>query len=293
MRIEFQIEEWYNWLRSKRLSDRSMQEYLIYITKIEPIQLTEEFFIQSLNRFNNGVCRAALINLLSYIKTSSRYSPEVKAQAKAIELPKVTGRKRKRIPQSFTEAEIYAITRDLKHEKYKLMLLVTFYAGLRCSELVGCYAIKPYSFNWGEWHKNPTHEGNLRVIGKGNKERIVFIPQKLMVRIMNWIKHEVAQRQSKDDKLFNIGPERWRKVLGPAAKHATGKHMHPHLIRHSTNQWLKGLGWDVRDRQIYMGHENIITTAEYDDGDSMQLKGKFSKSITDSKKHLAFPENNQ
>lgn len=290
--LEINLKQWSEWLLSKGLHERSRMEYINYISKILPIQLTEEFFIEALNKFNNGVARAALINLLAYIKSSNQFEPSIRQEAKTIELPKVTGRKRKRIPIYYTESEIFQAVKMAHQEKYKLGILVSFYGGLRCSELVGDYAIKPYSFNFQTWIKDPDKDGELRVIGKGNKEGVVFIPQKLMLRLYNWIKHDVTQRQTKDDPLFDFGPRRWHKVLADIGKKATGKHLHPHVLRHSTNMWLKSLGWDDNERKVYMRHEDISTTIKYDHTAVADLKDKFTKNLTDSKTHLNLPENN-
>jgi len=286
LEIQLDLELWVNWLYIKGLGDRTILEYASYLDKMGSIKLSQSYFIEYLKNHNNGVAKAFLNNLLLYIKTSDVYSIEVKAVARGIELPKLTGRKRKKIPDCLTEPEIFVIAKTFKSERAKLMLLVTFYGGLRVSELVGEYAIKPYDFNWNVWLKNPEDIGILKLTGKGNKERQVYIPQILMARLYQWINNVVVKKQSKEEKLFDIGARRWNDILSAAARKSIGRHIHPHIIRHSTNMWLKSMKWEPRERQLYMGHEDIKSTIEYDHTDHRDLKIKWGDTMSNSEKYL-------
>ena len=156
------------------------------------------------------------------------------------------------------------------------MVLISFYGGLRISELVGTdYGIKPYSFNWNTWIKEPSQNGILSIIGKGNKERKVFMPQKIMSKVYQWIKKEVSRKQGKEENLFSIGERRWKQILSKESQRILKKHINPHLFRHSCNQWLRKKGWDVTERQRYLGHEHPATTMIYDHTDQEDLKQKF------------------
>lgn len=197
--------------------------------------------------------------------------------ARKITIPKVSGRRKKTLPDVITESEIYTILKFMSLEKHKIILLISFYCGLRISELVGEYAIKPYSFQWTRWLNNPTEVGILKVSGKGNKQRLVMVQPTLMARIYRWITEEVAKTQKKEDNLFNIGDRRWRKVLELASKRALDKMINPHLLRHSCSIWLKQQGFDVNDRKEFLGHESISTTSIYDRVDTSALVKKYEK----------------
>ncbi|MCU0644256.1 MAG: hypothetical protein MUC94_08325, partial [bacterium] len=93
-----------------------------------------------------------------------------------IELPKITGSKKERIVDFISKEEVHILAENTGNKRNKLMVLICFYAGLRVDELL---KIRPYSFNWIDWIKDKSKTGELKVIGKGNKERIVLIPSKL------------------------------------------------------------------------------------------------------------------
>ena len=195
-----------------------------------------------------------------------------------IDIPKITGRKKQRIPDILNEEQVLELSNNMKIERSQLMLLISFYGGLRISELVGNeYGIKPYSFNWSSWIKEPEKIGILTLIGKGNKQRKVFMPQKVMAEIYQYIKNEVSKKQGKNEPIFNIGERRWKKILSDESIRVLGKHINPHLLRHSCNQWLRNKGWDVTERQQYLGHEHPTTTMIYDHTNLENIKEKFNQ----------------
>ena len=112
--------------------------------------------------------------------------------------------------------------------------------------------------------------GVLRVVGKGNKERLVPVPKEV---------HEGLRRmwQAKDHRdprwLF---PNSWR--TGPVATHVLtrtfaeavkaanlpgGRHATPHTLRHAYATRLFENKVDTRVVQAFLGHENIATTTIY------------------------------
>ena len=109
----------------------------------------------------------------------------------------------------------------------------------------------------------------------GRQVEIVFIPQKVMSRLYQYIKNHVSKAQSKDQNIFNIGERRWKQILSKESNKILGRHINPHLFRHSCNQWLRSKGWDVKERQRYLGHENPSTTMIYDHTNQDDLSKKF------------------
>ena len=112
--------------------------------------------------------------------------------------------------------------------------------------------------------------GVLRVVGKGNKERVVPVPKEV---------HQGLRRmwQAKDHRdprwLF---PNGWR--TGPVATHVLtrtfaeavkaanlpgGRRATPHTLRHSYATRLFENKVDTRVVQAFLGHENIATTTIY------------------------------
>lgn len=274
MKINIDQTQWNQWLEVKGLSTRTIKEYNQYFQKINNEQFNQERIISFLQQHNNNIARATIKNLILYLKMNKI---EIN-----VEIPKLTGRKRQRIIDILTEDQVIELSTKAKDERTALMELISFYGGLRVSELVETegneeYAVKPYSFNWNTWIKDPDQNGSLKIIGKGNKERKVFIPQKLMARIYQYIKNEVSKKQGKEDPLFPIGERRWKVILSDEGKKILGRHINPHLFRHSCNQWLRSKGWDITERQLYLGHENPSTTMIYDHTNRENLKEKFDQ----------------
>lgn len=269
MNIVLNKIDWQNWLEVKGLKQKTITEYNSYLDKLDLNDFTQNKVIAYIQQYNNPVARAFLNNLLSFIKFGA-YSEQIKDNVRKIELPKITGRKKKRIAEVITENEMIDFSNKVKNKRTQLMILISFYGGLRVSELVPTkdnesYAITPYSFNWATWLKEPSKNGILNIVGKGNKQRKVFIPQKVMSKIYQYIKNDVSKKQRKEDPLFNFGERRWKQVLSAESMRILGRHINPHLFRHSCNQWLRrDLKWDGKERQIYLGHEDEATTMKYD-----------------------------
>ena len=219
---------WDSWLEAKGLSNGTIGQYAYYFGKFDFEKLSQSYLIDYINRYHNNVARAFLKNLIHYIKTNE-FPKEIKLLVSELDIPKITGRKKVRIPQILSEEQVFRLSNAVNGERNKIMVLLTFFGGLRVSELC---KIKPYDFMWENWLRNPEDIGRLRVIGKGNKQRPVLLPSKLMARIYTWIKNEVSNVQSKDVKLFRISSRRWEQILDRAGEVAIGRRIHPHLLRH-------------------------------------------------------------
>jgi integrase/recombinase XerC len=135
--------------------------------------------------------------------------------------------------------------------------------------------IKPYDFKWDNWIKMPNETGDLKVIGKGNKQRNVFVPQALMQRTYQWIRTTISKSQSRDAPLFHMGVRCFEDKLGKASLKAIGRHIHPHLLRHACGTWLKQRKWDLKDIADFLGHNSINTTQIYTHISNEQLSEKY------------------
>ena len=271
--IIFDKKNWNGWLQAKGLCANTIKQYNKYFDKFEFDKLSQPYLIEYINNHNNNVARAFLKNLLHFVKTGE-FPKEVKLLISELDIPKITGRKKFRLPQVLSEEQVFQLSNAMQTERNKIMVLVTFYGGLRVAELT---RIKPYDFNWELWLRAPDELGRLKIIGKGDKQRPVFVPAKLMARVYTWIKNEVSGHQSKDMRLFKIGERRWEQLLDRASQISIGRHINPHLLRHSCGTWLRDNGWDLKEIAEYLGHENINTTAIYTHISQEKLKDKFTE----------------
>jgi integrase/recombinase XerD len=134
-------------------------------------------------------------------------------------------------------------------------------SGLRVSELV---TLKVFNLSMAE--------GVLRVIGKGNKERLV--PFGEVARI--WINRYLAtsrpqilgQQQTQDLFVTHLGAGMTRVMFWyTVKKHALTAHitspLSPHTLRHAFATHLLNHGADLRTVQLLLGHADISTTTIY------------------------------
>lgn len=150
------------------------------------------------------------------------------------------------------------------------MLILLYSTGLRVSELImlplaGCNL----------------ESGFLKVIGKGDKERLVPFGDKARTAVDSYINetrpHTLKGRKS--TYLFVTGRgkpmtrARFWQIIGETASAAgISKTISPHMIRHSFATHLLANGADLRAVQIMLGHADISTTQIYTHIDQDRLK---------------------
>lgn len=271
--IDFDKNKWNQWLQAKGLSKRTLYLYNFYWDKFDFGKLSPEYLFDWVQKYPNLVARAFLKNCLLWIRTGN-FPGEIKVLISEFELPKITGRAKKRLPDILSPEQVHMVSNAMNDERGKIMVLLAFYCGLRVSELCN---IKPLDFKWDSWIRTPNEQGVLKVIGKGNKQRNVFVPQVLMARIYQWIRNFVSKSQSRDFALFHSGTRNFERLLSDASTKAIGRHINPHLLRHSCGTWLKQKGFDLKDIATLLGHESINTTQIYAHMSNEQLSEKYKK----------------
>jgi integrase/recombinase XerC len=139
------------------------------------------------------------------------------------------------------------------------ILEVLYGSGIRVSELCG--------LDLGSIDRT---RNTLRVIGKGDKERVVPIGSPALIAIENWIsagRGELATGES-GAALFlgsrgkRIDQRTAREVVYEAMK-VVGSTMGPHGLRHSAATHLLEGGADLRTVQEILGHASLATTQIY------------------------------
>lgn len=172
---------------------------------------------------------------------------------------------------------------DLSQRRYprrdRAILEILYGCGLRATELA---TLQLCNVN--------LEERILRVVGKGNKTRLVPVGRTACAAIEDYIKHErsrfsaatqrrncpakprpelfPSQRRGKTLTYVRI----WQLVKELAALAGFGKEIYPHLFRHSFATHLLENGCDLRVIQELLGHADISTTAVYVHLDIRHLK---------------------
>jgi site-specific recombinase XerD len=164
-------------------------------------------------------------------------------------------KKAQRLPVVLSREEIKQIIDSIKNEKHKLMIALSYGAGLRVSEAV-------------KLRVRDIDLSNLQIDireSKGAKDRITVVPERLKEAIIKFMAGKNA-----DDFLFASErggrlTERTAQIIFERALKNTGikKAATFHSLRHSFATHLLENGVDVRYVQELLGHQNIRTTQIY------------------------------
>ncbi len=193
--------------------------------------------------------------------------------AELIESPKL-GRK---LPDTLSPEEVNTILSavDLSKaegERNKAMIETLYSCGLRVSELIHL-RFEDLFFE----------EGFIRVIGKGNKERLVPVSTVVEEYILQYVDHSRAALPKIDPDsshfvfLNRRGKQLTRNMVFIMIKDTTvfagiNKSVSPHTFRHSFATHLLEGGANLRAIQEMLGHESITTTEIYTHLDQSYLK---------------------
>lgn len=161
----------------------------------------------------------------------------------------------------------------------RAMFELVYSSGLRLSELVG--------LDLGSIDRNG---GEIRVTGKGRKERIVPVGAKALEALAAWlaVRHQVA----KDETALFVGARGARisprvvqaRLNNLALARGISQHVHPHALRHSFASHVLQSSGDLRAVQEMLGHASLSTTQVYTHLDFQHLAKVYDQAHPRAKK---------
>ncbi|MCX7242362.1 MAG: site-specific tyrosine recombinase XerD [Polaromonas sp.] len=170
-----------------------------------------------------------------------------------------------RVPKTMSEAQVDDLLRAPDESPLGLrdsaMLELLYASGLRVSELV---SLKTYHLGM--------NEGVLRIMGKGNKERLVPFGQVARESINTYLTEGrpaiLGGQQTEDLFVTARGSAMSRVMFWMLVKkyaRVAGIHspLSPHTLRHAFATHLLNHGADLRAVQLLLGHADISTTTIY------------------------------
>jgi len=276
----------------KNRSPKTLENYSRYLDRFlkfakitKPEDLTEELIRQYRLHLNRQTDRAGqplkkvtqnyhIIALRSFLKYLAKRNVKT-VSAEKIELGKQEDREVTFLEAGELERLITAPAgQGLDALRDRAILGMLFSTGLRVSELCSL-----------DRNKIDVKRGELSVMGKGRKIRLVFLSEESKKQLTEYI----AKRTDADEALFIRIPKSGkfnkdsdlrltpRSIQRIVHKYAVkggimGKHVSPHSLRHSFATNLLRNGADIRSVQAMLGHSSVTTTQIYTHVTDTQLR---------------------
>lgn len=252
---------------------RDLELYDEFLQKNSDITMIFDFLKK------HGLSTRSQARVISSIRTYLKF---VEAQGGKVDQlrqlrpPKV----KSKLPQALSIGDfekLYAaceVESKFKTARNQLTLLLLFGLGCRVTELI--------QLNLSDFNET---EGWLSVIGKGKKQRIIPLTDKLYEELQAYLKHVRAElvRDKTDSVLINDRGKRpsrvdiWRWLAAWSTRAGFEEPVSPHKFRHGCATALLEGGADLRSIQMLLGHSSIQTTQVYTNVSQKKLREEVDK----------------
>ena len=254
---------------------RAFYDYIDYdIKKFDLAHLDTYFSELKDDGYKVTSIRRKIVSLRQYNEFLSR-TKGMKDVMSKYELPKTE----KKLPQVLSLEEIFKVINHIddmtpagKRNKSMMLLLVS--TGMRISELVHL-----------EINDINHSVSNVRVIGKGNKERLIPLDQETFHYVYSYMQNERSFFDKKNSLwlfMMNDGRrmtrENFYNILQKLVLEAGVRdHFTPHMLRHTFATTLLENHCDLRSIQVMLGHQDISTTTIYTHVTHKQIMDDYNK----------------
>lgn len=191
----------------------------------------------------------------------------------------ISPKNRKRLPQFVESDDISLLFNQIEFPEgwegnmQKLILNLLYHTGMRRAELIG---LKEQQVNFAN--------GSLKVLGKGNKERIIPTTSGLLNAIKSHIeeKHRLFGKDCQHVFVTGKGKPLYPKYVYLVsstylAKVTTIEKKSPHIFRHSFATHLMNNGAELNAVKELLGHSSLAATQVYTHNSIEKLKEVFKK----------------
>lgn len=248
----------------RQITTSEIFDFLSYLANDRPLNPDSIFT-------DYGIEPAARSRKLSAIKSFYKYLTVRTKQLEEnpvadLEYPKL----RKSLPKYLTMSQAAALLQAVSGQNAKrdyAILMLFLNCGIRRSELVGL-------------NLSDVYEDRIRVVGKGNKERIVYFGSSCHRAIESYIEERKKMVLTDNRALF--GSRNGNRISVTAVHRLVEKALlkagldatqfSAHKLRHTAATMMLSGGVDVKTVQEVLGHENLNTTQIYTHIENTELK---------------------
>ncbi len=235
----------------------------------------------------DGLSARSMARKLSCLKCFFTYIHEhhgMTDYAHTLQSPKLE----KKLPHYGQEKDIEKLLDAAHNEKTdasirnRVMLYVLYASGMRISELVNA-TISGIDFS----------ENSILIMGKGSKERIIPLPEPIMVMLREYLEvthPRLTTKQGETQTTNILFPTLYGGSLRPVTRQSFWLYLKvlagkvglpdtfsPHHLRHSLATHLLKRGMNLRSLQMLLGHEKLTTVQIYTHVETSHLRKMYDK----------------
>ena len=257
-----EYEEIHNFEEIEMMTFRSFIAYLNSPKRLEKDENTKDMKKKAKLK---PVSKRSINRKISALRTFFKYLQEIKVietnKASYINVPKFE----KELPNVINRDDLNNLRHVINTEKItgirdRLIIELLYSSGLRSIELI----------NLSEFMID-IEEREIRVVGKGDKERITFFSENAKKWLIKYIEEKKRQYANYTREVLIVNSKgkklttRSLRRLISAHAHEAGieKEITPHVFRHSFATELLNNGVDIRYLQELLGHSSIAATQVY------------------------------
>lgn len=230
-----------------------------YVVKKPTVQITTADIRQYLSDQGENMTSttskklSVIKSFLSWLVDEEIILKNPSARIKQIKQPK-------RLPKSLTATELEMFRESCETYRERALSEVMYSTGCRLSEVSN---MRRSNVDWSS--------GSMPVIGKGDKERIVYLNPKAMFHLKRYLE-DCEDNENDCEYLFSTERRPYRQMKNKtiqdevdkiATRTDIKKNITPHVFRHTMATLAMENGIELGDLQQLLGHENPSTTLRY------------------------------
>ena len=230
-------------IKLRKYSYQTGKSYIFVVKTFLQSGKSPRQFLLSQSGKSNSTMRSAYFALQFFFGNvlKEKFGEEIPLAKNKAKLPIVLGKE-----------EIKKMIESTNNIKHRLLLMFLYYAGLRLDEVRNI-----------EWGDLDFERGLIHLkIAKGDRERVIFLHQKLIDMLnLSGIKEGIIFLSGRGQKYNKRSVQM---IIKNASKKAgIKKNVTPHTLRHSFATHLLESGADIRYIQQLLGHKDLKTTQIY------------------------------